>query len=150
MNPAPNLVLVGPMGAGKSSIGRRLAERLGLDFVDADRRCRSAAGATIATIFELEGEAGFREREKRAAGRAAGTATASWSPPAAARCWMPATARCCASAASWSTCRSSVDAQLQRLGRDRSRPLLQRGDREQVLQRAGRACANRCTPKWPT
>ncbi|CAN5287682.1 shikimate kinase [soil metagenome] len=63
MNPAPNLVLVGPMGAGKSSIGRRLAIRLGLDFVDLDRRLEQDAGVPVATIFALEGEAGFRRRE---------------------------------------------------------------------------------------
>ena len=65
MNPAPNLVLVGPMGAGKSSLGRQLARRLGLAFVDADARLEDQAGASVATIFELEGEAGFRAREER-------------------------------------------------------------------------------------
>src|SRR6478672_2856625 len=64
MNPAPNLVLVGPMGSGKTSIGRRLAERFGLAFVDADREIEAQAGASIATIFECEGEAGFRARER--------------------------------------------------------------------------------------
>ena len=66
MNPAPNLVLVGPMGAGKTSIGRRLAERFGLDFVDADHHVEQRTGATIAAIFEHVGEAGFRERERAA------------------------------------------------------------------------------------
>src|SRR5687768_7735280 len=65
MNPAPNLVLVGPMGAGKSSLGRRLATRLGLEFVDADRELERLAGASIPLIFELEGEAGFRAREEQ-------------------------------------------------------------------------------------
>src|SRR5690606_26096364 len=63
MNPAPNLVLVGPMGAGKSSIGRRLAERFGLAFVDVDGEIEARTGANIPTIFECEGEAGFRARE---------------------------------------------------------------------------------------
>src|SRR3546814_6509479 len=64
MNPAPNLVLVGPMGSGKSSIGRRLAERFGLAFPDADREIEAQAGASIATIFECAGEADFRAREQ--------------------------------------------------------------------------------------
>src|SRR3546814_5253678 len=64
MNPAPNLVLVGPMGSGKSSIGRRLAERFGLAFHDADREIEAQAGASIATIFECAGEADFRAREQ--------------------------------------------------------------------------------------
>ncbi|MEP6632595.1 MAG: shikimate kinase [Luteimonas sp.] len=66
MNPAPNLVLVGPMGAGKSSIGKRLAERFGLAFVDVDREIEAHTGATVTTIFECEGEAGFRARERAA------------------------------------------------------------------------------------
>ena len=60
MNPAPNLVLVGPMGAGKTSIGKRLAQQFGLDFVDADHRLEEITGAAVPLIFECEGEAGFR------------------------------------------------------------------------------------------
>jgi shikimate kinase len=65
MNPAPNLVLVGPMGAGKTSIGKRLAQRLGLLFVDADHRLEEVTGAPVPLIFECEGEAGFRVRESQ-------------------------------------------------------------------------------------
>lgn len=64
MKTAPNLVLVGPMGAGKSSIGRRLAGRFGLKFVDADREIEKRTGANVTMIFECEGEAGFRARER--------------------------------------------------------------------------------------
>ena len=60
MNPAPNLILVGPMGAGKTSIGRRLAERFGLVFVDADQAIVDDVGSSIPAIFENVGEAGFR------------------------------------------------------------------------------------------
>ncbi len=58
------LVLVGMMGAGKTTIGRRLAARLGRRFVDADRALEERCGVPIATIFELEGEDGFRRRER--------------------------------------------------------------------------------------
>jgi len=60
-----NIVLVGLMGAGKSSIGRRLANRLGLPFVDADTAIEAAAGCTIEEIFERFGEAHFRAGERR-------------------------------------------------------------------------------------
>ncbi|HEX7046175.1 MAG TPA: shikimate kinase [Gammaproteobacteria bacterium] len=57
------LILIGPMGAGKTSIGRRLAEVLGLPFLDTDHEIRERAGVDIDFIFEKEGEAGFRRRE---------------------------------------------------------------------------------------
>ena len=60
---ARSIVLVGLMGCGKSSVGRRLAVRLGLKFVDADTEIESAAGKTIPEIFEDYGEAHFRDRE---------------------------------------------------------------------------------------
>lgn len=59
------IVMVGMMGAGKSSIGRRLASRLGLPFVDADNEIEQAANATISEIFEAHGEAYFRDGERR-------------------------------------------------------------------------------------
>ena len=63
-----HIVLVGPMGAGKSSIGRLLAARLQRAFVDLDAWIEAEAGAAITTIFASEGEAGFRSRECRALG----------------------------------------------------------------------------------
>lgn len=59
------IVLVGLMGAGKSSIGRRLAQRLGLPFIDADKEIEAAAGCTIEEIFARLGEAAFRDGERR-------------------------------------------------------------------------------------
>jgi shikimate kinase len=63
------IVLVGLMGAGKSCIGRRLAQRLELPFVDADREIELAAGCSIPTIFSLHGEAAFRDGEHRVIAR---------------------------------------------------------------------------------
>jgi shikimate kinase len=64
-----SIVLVGMMGAGKSSIGRRLAQRLGLSFVDADAEIESAAGMTIAEIFANYDEPYFRSGEQRVIAR---------------------------------------------------------------------------------
>ncbi|MBC6905833.1 shikimate kinase AroK [Saccharophagus sp. K07] len=58
-----NIVLVGPMGAGKSTVGRYLASRLSFSFVDTDHLIEERAGADIPWIFDVEGEAGFRARE---------------------------------------------------------------------------------------
>ncbi|MEO8754423.1 MAG: shikimate kinase, partial [Casimicrobiaceae bacterium] len=59
-----NLFLVGLPGAGKSTLGRQLARRLHKRFVDADAELESRLGVSIPTIFEIEGEAGFRDREE--------------------------------------------------------------------------------------
>ncbi len=59
-----NVFLVGPMGAGKSTIGRELADRLHLDFYDSDHEIERRTGADIAWVFDLEGEEGFRKREE--------------------------------------------------------------------------------------
>lgn len=58
-----NLFLIGPMGAGKSTIGKQLAKELKLEFYDADQEIEARAGADIAWIFDVEGEEGFRKRE---------------------------------------------------------------------------------------
>ena len=62
MNPASNLILVGPMGAGKSTIGKRLAEQFGLAFFDLDHEIEARTGASVALIFELEGEELFKQQ----------------------------------------------------------------------------------------
>jgi shikimate kinase len=132
MNPAPNLALVGPMGAGKSAVGRLLGESLGLRFADLDHEVESTAGADIATIFECTGEAGFRARECATlqallAGQGLVLATGGGAVLDAGnrrllreRCFVV-------------HLHLDVASQLQRLARDRSRPLLQRPDREQAL-----------------
>jgi len=60
-----NIVLIGLMGAGKSTIGKNLANRIGWTFVDTDQLVEKRCGTTISVIFEVEGEKGFRNREKK-------------------------------------------------------------------------------------
>src|SRR5215218_4266191 len=64
-----SLVLVGLMGAGKSTVGRRLAQKLGLPFLDADHEIEAAAGMTIPDIFSIYGEEYFRDGERRVIAR---------------------------------------------------------------------------------
>lgn len=133
MDSAPNLVLVGPMGAGKTSIGRRLAERMALDFVDADHVIEERTGTSVATIFECEGEAGFRARESATladllAGEDRLVATGGGVV-------LDAGNRALLRARGFVVhLHVGVPGQLQRLARDRTRPLLQRPDREEVLR----------------
>jgi len=60
-----NIFLVGPMGAGKSTVGRQLARTLGRDFYDSDKEIEKRTGVSISWIFEMEGEEGFRAREQK-------------------------------------------------------------------------------------
>lgn len=136
MKVAPNLILVGPMGAGKSSIGRRLARRLGLRFVDADTELERQTGATIPLIFELEGEAGFRQRERTllaqlCAGQDLVIATGGGAVLDAD------TRRTLAATGFVIHLKIDIDRQLHRLSRDRQRPLLQTEDRRERLLTLG-------------
>ena len=130
---APNLVLVGPMGAGKSSIGRRLAGRLGLRFVDADRAIEDATGATVPVIFECEGEAGFRAREQAllaelCAGHGQLIATGGGAV-------LDERNRAVLRERGFVVyLRVGIEQQLRRLARDRTRPLLAGADRRERLQ----------------
>ena len=133
MNPAPNLVLVGPMGAGKTSIGRRLSELLGLAFVDADRDIELRTGAAVGTIFECEGESGFRARECAALHELLRGSDQVISTGGGA-VLDPENRERMREHGFVVHLRVSVQTQLQRLARDRTRPLLQREDREQVLR----------------
>lgn len=134
MNPAPNLFLIGPMGAGKTSIGRQLGEQLGLPFVDLDQALVERTGASIALTFEIEGEAGFRRRESellaemvRRRGIVLATGGGAVLDPANRELlrgngfvvWLDA----------------DVETQLRRLHNDRQRPLLEGEDRRERLTR---------------
>ncbi len=60
-----SIFLIGPMGSGKSTVGRALAKKIGYDFLDSDREIEARCGVDIPTIFDYEGEIGFRDREER-------------------------------------------------------------------------------------
>ncbi len=133
MKTAPNLVLVGPMGAGKSSIGRRLAGRFSLSFVDADREIEKRTGANVNTIFECEGEAGFRAREREVLADLLSRDALVIATGGGAV--LDAGNRLRMRERGFVVhLHVSVEHQLARLARDRSRPLLATDDRETVLR----------------
>lgn len=132
MNPAANLFFVGPMGAGKTTIGRRVAELLGLPFFDLDHEIETHCGADIPLIFELEGEAGFRQRESTVLaelGARSGIALATGGGAILAE-----TNRAVLRERGFVVyLETTVDEQLERLSRDRKRPLLAAPDRRERL-----------------
>lgn len=140
MTPAPNLVLVGPMGAGKSSIGRRLASRLGLRFVDLDREIEARTGAGVTTIFDCEGEAGFRIRERDALADVLAREDLLLATGGGA-VLDAGNRRLMRERGFVVHLHVSVAGQLERLARDRTRPLLAGDDRQAVLQRLADARA---------
>ncbi len=122
-----NLILIGPMGAGKSTVGRRLADALHRAFVDSDTEIERRTGVGIPLIFELEGEAGFRAREAAMIaelGQQSGIVLAT----GGGAVLDPASRAALAAAGTVIYLRTSVAEQLRRVGRDRNRPLLAGGD----------------------
>jgi shikimate kinase len=65
VKPRSNIYLVGLMGVGKSTVGKKLANRMGVPFIDCDQELERRNGVTVTTIFDIEGESGFRKRETR-------------------------------------------------------------------------------------
>lgn len=133
MNPAPNLFLIGPMGAGKTTIGRRLAEQLQLPFHDLDHVIEEQTGAAIPLIFELEGEAGFRRRECAALAECSALEGIVLATGGGA-VLDPHNRELLATRGFIVYLETAVDIQLSRLARDRKRPLLAAPDRRERLE----------------
>jgi len=127
-----NYVLIGPMGAGKSTIGRLLAKELGLPFKDSDKEIEERTGASIPLIFDVEGEEGFRDREQAVITELCsqpGLVLATGGGAVLRR----ANRQAMAQAAVVIYLHTSVEHQLARTARDRNRPLLQTDNPAQVL-----------------
>ncbi len=123
----PSIFLVGPMGAGKSTVGRRLAETLRRDFLDSDGLIEQRAGASIPLIFEMEGEAGFRAREKAIIAELTQRPTLVIATGGGA-VLDPDNRRCLAGRGFVIYLCASVDEQLRRTRGDDNRPLLRTAD----------------------
>jgi shikimate kinase len=128
------LVLVGLMGSGKSTIGRRLAARLGLEFVDADDEIEAAAGCSIPDIFELHGEAAFRDGERKVIKRLLDGPVRVLATGGGA--FMNSETRALIRQKSLSLwLRAELDVLVSRTGRRDTRPLLNQGDPVETLTR---------------
>ena len=125
--------LIGPMGAGKTTIGKYLAQRLNLDFADTDSEIEKRTGADIPWIFDVEGEEGFRNREQQVVEE-----MTLWDNVLLATgggvVVRPENRRVLGARGYVIYLHASVEEQVRRTYRDRRRPLLQDGDPEEVLR----------------
>lgn len=128
-----HIVLVGPMGSGKSTIGQQLAARLQREFIDLDVRIEAEAGMTITSIFESEGEAGFRSRECHALKDALMKSEASVIATGGGAVLDVGNRRAMRDAGTVVYLQVEAAMQMQRLQGDRTRPLLATDDPAQRL-----------------
>ena len=133
MQEVPNLILIGPMGAGKSTIGRLLAAELSRPFYDSDHEIQSRCGADIPWIFDVEGESGFRDRESAMISELVDYDKVVIATGGGAVLREENRQRI-REGATVIYLFTTVEQQLKRTAKDRNRPLLQRGDREQLLR----------------
>lgn len=132
MNPRGNIYLIGPMGVGKTTVGRALAKQLGLEFVDSDAEIEERTGVTITTIFDIEGEDGFRIREEKMIAeltRRQNIVLATGGGVVLSE----ANRRCLRQNGTVVYLHASVDMQMDRTRNSKNRPLLDGKDREKVL-----------------
>ena len=133
-----NIVLIGPMGAGKSSVGKRLAKQLNRKFFDCDKVLEERTGVAITTIFELEGESGFRERETKILGE-----LSTLENVVIATGWgavlLEKNIQLITQNSIIIYLRASVNSQIKRTKHDKKRPLLQTKDRHATLQALAKA-----------
>jgi shikimate kinase len=131
---APSIFLVGPMGSGKSAVGRRLARELGREFIDSDDVIEERSGVDIPFIFEREGEAGFRQRESRVIDeltQVPGIVLATGGGSAQ----DPESRTHLRERGYVVYLHASIDQQLRRTRTGRARPMLKTGDPREVLTR---------------
>lgn len=129
------ITLVGPMGAGKTTIGRLLSKELGFQFFDSDREIESRTGAAIAWIFDVEGETGFRDREQAVIEDICQTNTEGFVLATGGGAILREyTRRVLAEKTTVIYLHAEVDQQIVRTAKDKHRPLLQVDNPEKVLR----------------
>ena len=133
MSEKRNIYLIGPMGSGKTAVGRQLARDAGIEFFDADHEIEKRTGVEIAFIFEKEGEAGFRDRESEVIEALAQLGNVLVATGGGAILRQSNRDRLAATGIVVYL-KTNVDEQLKRTSRTRSRPLLMNSDPRAVLE----------------
>ena len=128
-----NIILIGPMGTGKTAVGRQLARQLGVPFIDSDAEIERVAGVDIPYIFEQEGEAGFRQREREVLAELCQREPIVLATGGGA-ILAPENRQVLKASGVVVFLQTSVAQQLQRVGNGRGRPLLKGVDMAQRLE----------------
>ncbi len=131
------IFLIGPMGSGKTTLGRLIASSLGYDFVDSDREIEEKTGVSIPTIFDYEGEEGFREREIQAIEELSQRDRVVLATGGGAVI-RPENRKALHERGFVVYLQVSIHCQLMRTSRDKNRPLLQTGNPKATLQKLAR------------
>jgi len=129
----PNVFLIGPMAVGKTTIGKQLAKRLQLRFVDSDQEIEKRTGASISLIFDIEGEPGFRDREEQMIAELTAMEGIVLATGGGA-VLREANRKAIRKNGIVVYLRASVDAQLERTKASKHRPLLKTADRRAALE----------------
>lgn len=129
-----NIVLVGPMGAGKSTIGRLLATEVGMTFFDSDREIEARCGANIPWIFDVEGEEGFRQREIQAISELLHSETPILLATGGGAITRKENRDIISQRSTVIYLHTTVEQQLQRTEKDKNRPLLQNENPRAILE----------------
>ena len=130
---AQNVFLIGPVGAGKSTIGRQLADRIKQDFYDSDKEIEDACGVDINWIFDVEGEEGFRQREKSTLHKLISSKQGIVLATGGGAISDSENRRLLSSRGKVIYLKASIEQQLERTSKNKERPLLQVDDREAQL-----------------
>ncbi|MEM7540952.1 MAG: shikimate kinase AroK [Pseudomonadota bacterium] len=134
MQTAGRIFLIGPMGTGKTTVGAQLAAALGLEFIDCDQELERRTGASVSLIFDVEGESGFRERERKLIAELTQRDDIILATGGGAV--LNAENRLCLSSSGFVVyLRSDLQTLLARVRYDTSRPLLQTDNREETLRK---------------
>ncbi len=129
------IVLIGLMGAGKTTIGRRLAKEMGLNFVDSDDEIAKAAGCSIPDLFSIHGEDIFRDLEERVIKRLL-KSDESFVMATGGGAWISDKIRKIIKKDSVSVwLKADLDVLLERVSKRNNRPLLEKGDKQKILQK---------------
>ena len=127
------IFIVGPMASGKSTLGKELAQALNVDFLDTDKEIETRAGAEISWIFEVEGEKGFRERERKILNKSINKENVVISTGGGI-VTIKKNRDLMATKGKVVYLKTPLELQLERTKKDKKRPLLAKGNKKQILE----------------